>query len=184
MKKVSFATECIQNIEYNITNHLVSNFPIWGVRKLYYKLRGMKIGKGSYILRGTVVRSPKKIVIGERTIINEYCFLDGRSGIEIGNDVTIAVYSKLISGGHVIDDDEFGYTGEKITIGDNVAVFADAIVLAGARLKLGTVISAGSVVKKGEYGPLKVYCGNPAIYLRERKSAGEYHQDYWHPVFR
>ena len=144
----------------------------------------MKIGRGSRIMLKTRVYKPEMISIGDRTYINEYCYLDGRGGLKIGSDVTIAVYSKIVSAGHNIDSNEFEYTDRVITIGDHVAIFANALVLGGANIQDGCVFFAGSVVPGGIYNKRGVYAGVPCKYIRERKSDLSYRQDNWHPIFR
>lgn len=174
----------LSDILYVFTNYFVCNIPFWPVRKLIYQIRGLKIGKGSRILMKVVIVSPKGIRIGDNTIINEHCFIDGRGGVSIGSNVTIAVYSKLITGSHNIDDGQFSYTNDSIVIEDNVAVFADSVVLGGAHLRRGCVISAKSLVRKGEYEEFSIYGGNLAGYIRKRKSDNIYQQDKYHPLFR
>jgi len=184
MGKVSLLRECVRDAMYIMTNNIIAYIPVWIIRKKYYQLCGMKIGKGSRILMGTIILAPEKIEIGERTFINEKCFLDGRGGLKIGNDVTVAVFSKIITGAHNIDDDDFSYVTSPVSIGDNVAIFADCVVLGGAQIQNGCVFSAASVVKKGEYISNKVYAGNPISYIRERKAKCEYKQDSWRPILR
>lgn len=169
---------------YCFFNYFVCNLPFWPMRRFFYIIAGMKIGKGSRILRKTIIVSPSHIVIGDRTYVNERCFLDGRSEITIGSDVTIAVYSKLISSGHDIDDEQFEYQGNRIVIEDNVVIFADSTVLAGAFIHRGCVIAAKSLVPRGEYKELSMYAGVPATFVRERISKAIYRQDTWHPLFR
>lgn len=121
-----------REIEYIFLNCIVAIIPLWILRKFFYQLFGMKIGKGARILMHCRVYHPHRIKIGERTFVNECCYLDGRGGIEIGSDVTIATYSKLITGSHSIDDDTFSYCEAPIKIGDNAALFSGCIVLGGA----------------------------------------------------
>ncbi len=174
----------VDGCSYLFYNSFVNRIPCWHLRKAMYMLGGMKIKKGSMILRNVIVNSPKGISIGERTYINEYCFLDGRGKIEIGNDVTIAIYSKLISAGHVIDDENFKYVKESIYIGNNVAIFTNCVVLAGAYIHDGCVICALSSVNRGEYKKLGIYGGNPAHYIRQRKCSLSYKQEKWKPILR
>ena len=67
----------LSEVIYIFTNYIVSNIPIWYVRRFFYRIMGMKIGANSRILMKTVVVSPWKIKIGNNSIINEYCHLDG-----------------------------------------------------------------------------------------------------------
>ena len=171
-------------IKYLIVNHIICNIPLWCVRKLLYQLCGMKIGKGSRILLKTRVYCPRRITIGDYTIINEFCYLDGRGGLKIGSNVTIAVYSKIISAGHVIDNNNFEYTDAPIIIDDNVAIFADCLVLGGADIRRGAVFYGRSVIPKGNYIEKGVYAGNPAKFIRMRDSKADYTQNEWSPIFR
>ena len=41
----------------------------------------------------THVTIPWRIAIGENTTVNEFCYLDGRGGLTIGNNVNVALYS-------------------------------------------------------------------------------------------
>lgn len=75
---------------YIILNYVVCYIPCWHIRKLCYQLAGMKIGKGSRILMGTIIIKPWKIKIGKNSIINERCHLDARGGITIHDNVSIA----------------------------------------------------------------------------------------------
>lgn len=171
-------------IVFSFNNYILNSIPFWPIRKMFYKFQGMKIGKGSRIMMKTHIVCPNKICIGNHTYINEYCFLDGRGGIEIGDNVTIAVYSKLITGGHKIDDERFDYKEGKIVIGNNVAIFADCIVLSDVKIEDGCVFSAGTVARKGKYTEKGIYAGNPAKYIRKRKSQIKYKQNFWFPIFR
>ena len=163
-------------LKYIILNCITCFIPFWPLRWCIYKAFGMKIGRGSRILLHTRVYAPENIVIGQRSWINENCYLDGRGGVQIGSDVTIATYTKLITGSHNIDDETFSYSQSHIVIEDNCAVFSDTIVLGGAHLEKGVVISAKSLVRKGNYQVKGIYAGNPAKFIRFRKCSCEYRQ--------
>ena len=173
----------ILEIEYIFLNCIVCNIPFWAIRKICYKLLGMKIGKGSRIFMSCRVYHPAGISLGDYTFVNECCYLDGRGGISIGSNVTIATYTKLITGSHYIDDDTFGYRDDSIIIEDNAAVFSGSVVLGGATIRKGCVISAMSLVRKGDYKKLGIYGGNPIIYIRDRRSQADYKQSGY-TIFR
>lgn len=170
-------------MEYIFLNCIVCNIPIWIIRKVIYELLGMKIGQGSRILMKCRVYDPAGISIGEHTYVNECCYLDGRGGISIGSNVTIATYAKLITGSHYIDDDTFGYRDDSIIIEDNAAVFSAAVILGGAVIRKGCIISAMSLVRKGEYDACGIYGGNPIAFIRERRSQANYLQSGY-TIFR
>ena len=174
----------LEELLYIFCNYVVCYIPIWGVRRCIYQLMGMQIGKGARILMGTQIIHPWKISIGSYSCVNENCFLDGRGGISIGSNVTVAIYTKLITGYHNIDDDEFAYLQEKIIVENNAVIFADCTVLAGANIGKGCVIVAKSLVRRGNYIKNHVYAGNPAICVRERLSQSNYIQNKWLPILR
>lgn len=182
MKRIlkSFANEML----FMFTNYIICYIPLWTIRKLLYRLCGMKIGKGSRIMMHVRIYAPHKIVIGERSVINEWCYLDGRGGITVGNDVTIATFSKLITAAHSVDDEKFAYYSLPILLKDNVAVFSDSLVLGGATINEGCVISAKSLVRKGDYSKRGIYAGNPAKFIRDRKCNADYNQDIVKVLFR
>lgn len=176
--------QMIDSLIYVFLNYFVCNIPSWTVRKIMYMIMGMKIGKNSRILMKTTIVCPWRIEIGDNTYINEYCFLDGRGGLKIGSNVTIAIYSKLITGYHNIDDEQFSYSKKSIMIEDECAVFAGCIVLGGAHICRGGVLTAGSVAKSGEYMPYGIFAGNPIMHIRNREVKEKISQSKWKPFFR
>lgn len=132
----------------------------------------------------TVIISPWKIQIGNNSIINEHCILDGRGSLYIGSNCTIAMCSKLITATHDIDSDTFEYKELPTKIGDNCACFANSMLLPGVTLDDGVIIAAGSICKKGVYQTNSVYAGNPATFIRHRNITNNYKPSKWGPLFR
>ena len=142
---------------------------------------GMTIGKGSRIGINTIVVSPRGITLGERAIVNEMCYLDGRGGIRVGNDASISFGTTIITASHDMNQG-FACYSDKTDIGDHVWIGAHAILLDGAKVESYAVIGAGCVFK-GTAEPYGVYVGNPAKKVKTRDASGEYTMDY-HPFFR
>lgn len=164
-------------LKYYVLNSVVNHIPSWYIRKVLYKSLGVKLGKGSRIGLYTVIDYPKGISIGSRSIINEHCFLDGRGGIHIEDDVSISIYTKIISASHEVDSSEFKYFEEEVLIEDNVWIGAGAIILNGSTLKKGTIIGAGCIYK-GNSEEFGIYMGNPAKLVKYRKMDSMYHLNY------
>ena len=162
---------------YVITNYFVNSIPFWNIRKILYKILGVKIGKNSQILMKTIIQSPKNISIGDNSIINEHCYLDGRGGLYIGNNVSISFYSTIITGSHLSNSSEFVYMSEPVIIEDNVWLGAHAIVLNGSKILRGTIIGAGSVYK-GITEQYSIYLGNPAKKVKDRELERDYRINY------
>ncbi len=173
----------LDSLVYIFLNYFVCNIPMWSIRKILYRVCGLKIGKNSRILMKTTIVCPWKIEIGENTYVNEYCFLDGRGRIKIGSNVTVAIYSKLITGYHDIHDSTFSYQKRPIEINDYCVIFASCIVLGGVIMQNGALFTAGTVAKAGIYFPNAVYAGNPALCIGKRK-AEKYDLKKWYLFFR
>lgn len=176
----------IHDLIHFILNHIVSHIPFWNLRKFFYLLFGMKIGKNSIILMGLYVYDPWHIEIGNNVYINEYCFLDGRGGIQINNNASISLYTKVITGTHVSSSDDFRYTSKKVIIGENVWTGTSSIILPGVELPRGTILAAGSVAKysKKGYLPMHIYSGVPAVEVGIRKGHANYQLRGWKPFLR
>lgn len=115
---------------------------------------------------------PKKIIVGDNCKINDNVYLNARSGISIGNNVTLSYGAKLISTGY--DAEAFLKTGERvhftdksITIGNNCWICADAIILPGVHITGEYVIvAAGAVVTKDITESRVIVAGNPAKIIK------------------
>lgn len=167
-------------LEYILLNHFVCHIPSWSIRKFFYVIFGIKIGKHSRIGMNTTIVCPKKIKIGYNTIINEKCHLDGRGKLEIGNNTSISFGTVIITATHQLSD--FAYREENVIIEDNVWIGVNAIILNGSILKKGSVIGAGCVVKSIAEEKT-VYAGNPMKKIKYRDNFKEYEINY-HPFFR
>lgn len=170
----------LSDIKYIWLNGFVCNIPAWWLRRFFYRLAGMKIGNYSRIGIGTIVVRPKGIEIGHRCIINEYCHLDGRGKLIIGDNTSISIYSKIISASHDLDSEEFTYKSGVINISDHVFVGANAIILENTKIESGAVIGANAVAK-GNFEKNMIYMGNPIRIVGERKSSNTY--DLFHEAF-
>jgi acetyltransferase-like isoleucine patch superfamily enzyme len=108
--------------------------------------------------------------------------LDGRGGLEIGNDVNISNYCRCISAGHDMNSKYFAYRPGHVKIEDFCWLGTGAMVLDNSQLARGTVISAGSVFK-GISETNDVYMGVPARFIKKRNLSGSYHV-IWKPWFK
>lgn len=112
------------------------------VRVLFNRLRGVRIGK--------------KVWIGVGTILGNHPFL-----LNIGDNVIISPGVKILT-----HDTSFTVVGGKdlaaeVTIGNNVQIGENAIVLPGVVIGGRVIIGAGAVVNK-DIPEGKIACGVPA----------------------
>ena len=101
------------------------------IRLFFYKLEGVKIGKGSRIHIGARFFFPANIEIGEGSIIGDNVFLDGRDKIKIGDHVDIASEVMIYNSEHDVNSDDFHATVATVEIGDYVFIGPRVIILPG-----------------------------------------------------
>lgn len=137
-------------------------------RLLFYKLAGMKIGKGSRIHIGARFFYPGGIEIGKGTIVGDNAFLDGRDKLVIGNHTDIASSVMIYNSEHDINSEDFGAIIAPVEIGDYVFIGPRVIILPGVKIGRGAIIAAGAVVTK-DVPEFKIVGGVPAEVIGERK---------------
>lgn len=148
--------------------HLVGdNIPSHHIRRFFYRLAGMKIGKGSTIHMGARLYCPDNIEIGEDSIIGEETVLDGRDKLIIGNHVDIASEVMIYNAEHDVRDPSFGAIKAAVKIEDYVFIGPRAIILPGVTIKKGAVVGAGAVVTK-DVEVNSIVGGVPAKKIGER----------------
>ncbi len=148
-------------------NNIISNIPIWSVRKLYYRSMGVKIGKRSEINMKQYFLRPYCLSIGEDSHINRGCIFDARGGIKIGNSVSISYNVSMMTGSHDCYESDFPGQYLPIEIGNYVWIGIGAIILNNVKIGDGAVIAAGSVVTK-DVMPYSIVGGIPAKEIGKR----------------
>ncbi len=170
----------IYDLVYVFLNYIVSYIPCWKIRKFIYRLAGLQIGKGSRICMRTRLMEPWNIVIGNNSIVNESCILDGRGRLRIGDNCSVSTESILYTASHIADSEEFKYYEKETVIGNGVWIGARAVVLPGVVIGNYSMIGACSLVSSGEYEAGFIYAGIPA---KKKKSRGINHiKDLNHKV--
>ena len=156
-----------------VCNNIIAHIPAWRVRKFYYRLWGMKIGRKSLLNMSQYFFSVNKISIGSNTHVNRGCFFDARAGIAIGNNVSISHRVTLMTGSH--DARSKTLTGDfrPITIEDYVWIGVNATILKGVTVGRGAVVAAGAVVTK-DVAPYTIAGGVPAKKIGDRRKDLEY----------
>lgn len=163
--------------QYIFLNRFVNKIPSWAIRRLIYVKCGMHLHENARIGIGTVVICPHNISIGERSVINENCFLDGRGGLKIGRDTSISAYTKILSASHRSNGKNFQYYTRKTIIGKHVWIGLGAVILDGSKVEDDTIIGAGAVLK-GCTSKKDIMVGNPAKCIKKREMHNDYHLEY------
>jgi acetyltransferase-like isoleucine patch superfamily enzyme len=163
--KVRFSTILLEFINYFL--FWIGFVPSHHARRFFFRLFGMKIGKGSAIHMGSRFYNVSNITVGRDTIIGEYSVLDGRNDLVIGDHVDIASEVMVYNAEHDIHDENFKAVSEPVVIEDYVFIGPRAIILPGVKLGKGSVVAAGAVVTK-DVPEFAVVGGVPAKVIGER----------------
>lgn len=176
-KQLSLA-EIIDKIKSRVINillefeiyllHLVGYIPSHHIRRAFYRVVGIKIGRGSSIHMGTRFYYPGNIEVGEDTVIGEGAVLDGRDRLVIGNHVALATNVMIFNSQHEINDEFFSPSTAPVIIEDYVFIGPRAIIQPGVKIGRGAIIAAGAVVVE-DVPHYAVVGGVPAKIIGERK---------------
>lgn len=145
---------------------LLPYIPSRRVRLACLRFAGARIGRIS-MLAGFEVRSPSGVSIGDGCSIGRRVILDGRRGLEIGNNVTIATDVIIWSLQHDHNDVDFRVQGAPVVVEDRAWICSRAIILPGVRIGACAVVAAGAVVTR-DVEPYSVVGGIPARRIGER----------------
>ena len=145
------------------------NIPSHHVRRFFYRLAGMKIGKGSAIHMNARFYNPGNIVIGKDSIVGEGAVLDGRDKLIIEDHVDIASSVMIYNAEHDINSTDFNAVAAPVVIEDYVFIGPRAIILPGVTIKKGAVVGGGAVVTKN-VEPFRIVGAVPAKEIGERKT--------------
>jgi NDP-sugar pyrophosphorylase family protein len=143
--------------------------------------RGVRLGRGAKLGRGVTVTTTSQLskrgvglIIGDCSGIGDHAHIGCSGGVTIGRDVITGPYVTFHSQEHVTDDLFSPIRGQgtreaEIVIDDDVWIGARSTFLAGARVRRGSIVAAGSVVR-GEFPPYSVIGGVPAKVLKKRSA--------------
>ena len=129
----------------------------------------LTMGERSYI--GAHAYVTGSIELGSDTTINPFAVVRGR--ITLGAGVRIGAHASLIAFNHGTAPDrpifQQPHTALGITVGDDVWIGSNVVVVDGITIGAHSIVGAGAVVTKNvdEYS---VVVGNPARKLRDRRT--------------
>ena len=148
--------------------HCMGNVPSHLIRRYFYRLAGMKIGKGSSIHCGLSLYDPSGISIGNDSIVGERSILDGRDILKIGNHVAISSEVMIYNSEHDVNSPKFLAINAPVEIKDYVFIGPRAIIMPGITIGESAVVAAGAIVTKS-VAPYAIVGGVPARVIGERK---------------
>jgi acetyltransferase-like isoleucine patch superfamily enzyme len=135
----------------------------------------LALGRGVTISSFCKVKSSGgPLSIGADTQVAPFCFITSHpGGVEIGRDCLIGPSATLAGNSYRYDDLDTPIRLQEqvsrgIKIGDNVWIAAGCVVLDGAQIGSGTIVTPNSVVS-GRIAPNSVLQGNPAKVIFTRR---------------
>lgn len=163
-------------------NQIITNIPCWSFRKIFLIFFFyVRIGSESIIQKGCYIYPSKgSLNIGDNTVINTDCILDGRGNLYIGNNVNISREVAIYTGGHIINSPDFEYYSNKVIVEDYVWIGTRVMIMPGVTVHRGAVLLPGSVVTK-DVGENEIVGGVPAVHVGIRKNNYNYRLCYAPP---
>jgi acetyltransferase-like isoleucine patch superfamily enzyme len=164
-----------------LLNHLIMHIPFYGPRHYYLRrVCGIKIGRHSSVHMDCFITG-NSIEIGDNTVINRQCYLDGRFPLRIGNNINISHQVLIHTLTHDPQAPDFRGVAKPVAIEDDAWIGTRAIILPGVRIGRGVVVGAGAVVTKdvSDYG---IVAGCPAREIGKRNTNLTYKTSYF-PFF-
>jgi acetyltransferase-like isoleucine patch superfamily enzyme len=164
---------------------------------IWLRLAGMQIGKNTHFSK-IIVTWPHKVKLGENCrlehniyfhydgiystgpsiCIGDNVFIGSNTEFNITDNITIGEHSLIASGCKFVDHDHGFKLGQliktqksskqAITIGSDVWLGCNVVVLKGVTIGNGVVVAAGSVVNKS-IPPYEVWGGIPARFIKKRE---------------
>lgn len=132
-------------------DYRVSQVPSHHFRSFVYRyIYCMDLAPKVVVYYGAEMREPYKIKIGRGSIIGDRAILDGRNGLEIGENVNFSSNVSIWTEQHDHRDAFFRCDTQKKTpvkIGNRVWIGPNTLILHSVEIGEGAVIAAGAVVQ-------------------------------------
>jgi len=133
----------------------------------------LKISDGVEVLQDSwlIAHSGDRLTLGDRVFISQHCTVSG--SVQIGADTLVGGYVTIIDGNHIIGDTnrpirEQGGVQRPISIGEDVWIGTNAVILQGVTIGDHAVIAANATVTR-DVPSWSVVGGTPARVLRDRR---------------
>jgi acetyltransferase-like isoleucine patch superfamily enzyme len=136
------------------------------------KLVGVKVGKRTTIYPNVWIFPGKGLNIGDDVDIALGVIITTNGGVTIGDRTLLGYRTQILSSNHVIPQGRgrifgAGHDHAEVIIENDVWIGANCIILPGVRIGEGSVIAAGSVVTK-DIEPYSIVAGTPAKFIKSR----------------
>lgn len=159
----------------------VGRVPVHRFRVLVYRFFfGVKIGKRTSVHWRAAFFKPSGVEIGDNSVVGNDIFLDGRSGLVIGDNVNIGGHVQIFTLEHDPQAPDFGVKGGPVRIHDYAYIASRATILPDVTVGEGAVVAAGAVVTR-DVEAFSIVGGVPAKKIGVRTRSLDYTLDYHLP---
>ncbi len=143
------------------------------LRKRILHKRFKKAGVNLRIHKGCRIINIEKLEAGDNVHFGVDSYIQAGGGITIGDFTEMGPGTKIWSQTHIYDDPEMqlegaGYEYNKVRIGKNVWIGANAFIMPGVVIDDGCVVSACASVGVKKWPANSIIAGNPARKIGER----------------
>jgi acetyltransferase-like isoleucine patch superfamily enzyme len=151
--------------------------------RVSYWARQFNLIQPKFIGRGVIIKSPDKFHIGKNFIAGENvvienanshgCYIGGNVGLARGVYIRTAnhkisdINKSWMDQGHESKEIFYNHNLYSVVIEDDVWVGASAVLLSGAHIEKGAIISAGAIVS-GHIPEYSIVVGNPGRAISNR----------------
>ena len=132
------------------------------------RLFGARVGNGVVIKPSVNIKYPWLLSIGDNVWIGERVWIDNLAKITIGNNVCLSQGAMLLCGNHDYKKEGFDLMVGEIVLENGVWIGAHSVVCPSVCCASHSVLSVNSVAVS-DLKAYKIYQGNPAVEVRERK---------------
>lgn len=129
------------------------------------------IGEGSMVRQGVHINMGDRVKIGNHVSIMYNFVCMSRGGVEIGDDVSIAANTQILTNNHDPEEHRI-LLCKPVVIKNNVWIGAGVTILPGVTIGENAIVGAAAVVTK-DVPANAVVVGNPARVIRTVDADGE-----------
>lgn len=160
--------EFVLNVLFSLPRYHFLNY----LKSVFLRINGAKVGKRVVFYPGLWISPGKNLVLGDDVDLALNVHIETAGGVTIGARALIGYGTKIFSRNHHVPSNRApifgaGHISESVTIGQDVWLGANVIILPGRTIGDGAVVGAGSVVTK-DVAPYTIVAGNPAKLIRVR----------------
>jgi acetyltransferase-like isoleucine patch superfamily enzyme len=142
------------------------------LKAVFLRLNGAKVGRRVVFYPGVWVAPGANLVLGDEVDLARGVLITTRGGVTIGDRTLVGYGTIILSTNHRVPAGlgrifGAGHELKPVTIGSDVWIGANVVVLPGVSIGEGAVVAAGSVVTKN-VEPFVIVAGVPARRIRSR----------------